>query len=185
MAGGGCNHRQSAVFRRKDAPTDTRRYYVDRLFVAYRGRVPAEADLVVYWFEKAWEHVLSDHHSRAGLVATQAIRRGQNLAVLDRIQTRHGIFDAWDDEPWVLDGAAVRVSLICFGSGSRTGEKSQDRGVAYRRTSTPPGSACRGWNPRHCGHPRRHDGCRTSTYRRTTPDQAPSVLRRRPSSILT
>ena len=25
------------------------------------------------------------------------------------------IFDAWSDEPWVIDGAAVRVSLICFG----------------------------------------------------------------------
>ena len=24
------------------------------------------------------------------------------------------IFDAWADEPWVIDGAAVRVSLICF-----------------------------------------------------------------------
>jgi hypothetical protein len=27
--------------------------YVDRLFVAFAGRVPAEADLVTYWFEKA------------------------------------------------------------------------------------------------------------------------------------
>jgi hypothetical protein len=26
------------------------------------------------------------------------------------------IFNAWSDEPWVNDGAAVRVSLICFGS---------------------------------------------------------------------
>ena len=24
------------------------------------------------------------------------------------------IFDAWSDEPWVIDGAAVRVSLVCF-----------------------------------------------------------------------
>ena len=24
------------------------------------------------------------------------------------------IYDAWDDEPWVVEGAAVRVSLICF-----------------------------------------------------------------------
>ena len=24
------------------------------------------------------------------------------------------IFEAWSDEPWVIDGAAVRVSLICF-----------------------------------------------------------------------
>ena len=26
------------------------------------------------------------------------------------------IFNAWSDEPWVNDGAAVRVSLVCFGS---------------------------------------------------------------------
>ena len=24
------------------------------------------------------------------------------------------IYDAWSDEPWVVDGAAVRVSLVCF-----------------------------------------------------------------------
>jgi len=24
------------------------------------------------------------------------------------------IFEAWSDEPWVIDGAAVRVSLVCF-----------------------------------------------------------------------
>ena len=24
------------------------------------------------------------------------------------------IFDAWDDEEWILDGAAVRVSLVCL-----------------------------------------------------------------------
>jgi hypothetical protein len=28
------------------------------------------------------------------------------------------ITDAWSDEPWVLDGAAVRVSLICFSEHS-------------------------------------------------------------------
>jgi type II restriction/modification system DNA methylase subunit YeeA len=25
------------------------------------------------------------------------------------------IYEAWSDEPWILDGAAVRVSLVCFG----------------------------------------------------------------------
>jgi hypothetical protein len=25
------------------------------------------------------------------------------------------IFEAWSDEPWVNEGAAVRVSLVCFG----------------------------------------------------------------------
>lgn len=24
------------------------------------------------------------------------------------------IFEPWSDEPWIKDGAAVRVSLICF-----------------------------------------------------------------------
>jgi hypothetical protein len=31
--------------------------YVDRLFAAYASRVPAEADLVCYWFAKAWERL--------------------------------------------------------------------------------------------------------------------------------
>ena len=25
------------------------------------------------------------------------------------------IFNAWSDEPWINEGAAVRVSLVCFG----------------------------------------------------------------------
>ena len=132
--------------------------YVDRLFEAFAGRVPAEADLVCYWFAKAWERLspLSapgggegrgevgdaaaaraepptspSHRSatgpslsplkggegrlrRVGLVATNSMRGGANRRVLDRI-ARHGvIFDAWDDEKWVLEGAAVHVSLVCF-----------------------------------------------------------------------
>ena len=52
---------------------------------------------------------------RAGLVATNSIRGGANRAVLNaRSSATSRIFDAWDDEPWVLDGAAVRVSLVCF-----------------------------------------------------------------------
>jgi type II restriction/modification system DNA methylase subunit YeeA len=51
---------------------------------------------------------------RVGLVATNSIRGGANRRVLDRIVRDGVIFDAWDDEPWVLDGVAVRVSLICF-----------------------------------------------------------------------
>ena len=48
-------------------------------------------------------------------MATNSIRGGRNRAVLDRIATDGAIFDAWSDEPWVVDGAAVRVSLVCFG----------------------------------------------------------------------
>ena len=94
--------------------------YVERLFAAFVGRVPAEADLVAYWFAKAWERMRERRLKRAGLVATQAIRRGASRKVLDRIGKTATIFNAWADEPWVLDGAAVRVSLICFGSHVET-----------------------------------------------------------------
>jgi hypothetical protein len=36
--------------------------------------------------------------------------------VLDRIAKTTRIFEAWSDEPWVNDGAAVRVSLVAFGN---------------------------------------------------------------------
>ena len=51
---------------------------------------------------------------RAGLVATNSIRGGTNRSALDHIVKDGAMFDAWSDEPWVVDGAAVRVSLICF-----------------------------------------------------------------------
>jgi type II restriction/modification system DNA methylase subunit YeeA len=88
---------------------------VERLFDLYRGRVPPEADLVAYWFEEARVQVKSGQTKRVGLVATNSIRGGANRRVLDRIVSEHGIFEAWSDEPWVIDGANVRVSLICFG----------------------------------------------------------------------
>ena len=89
---------------------------VETLFHLYRGRVPPEADLVTYWFEKARAHIASGQTTRAGLVATNSIRGGANRRVLDRIVSDIGIFEAWSDEPWVVDGASVRVSLICFGA---------------------------------------------------------------------
>jgi type II restriction/modification system DNA methylase subunit YeeA len=48
--------------------------YVDALFTVYKGRVPAEADFVCYWFSKAWEAMQARRVSRAGLVATNSIR---------------------------------------------------------------------------------------------------------------
>jgi type II restriction/modification system DNA methylase subunit YeeA len=92
--------------------------YVDRLFAAFTGRVPAEADLVAYWFGKAWDRIRERRLKRAGLVATNSIRGGANRRILDHIARDGVIFDAWDDEPWVLEGAAVRVSLVCFSQGT-------------------------------------------------------------------
>ena len=89
--------------------------YVLRLRGTYAGRLPAQADLVCYWFEKAGKQIQSGKATRVGLVATNSIRGGANRRVLQAATDTRRIFEAWSDEPWVVDGAAVRVSLICFG----------------------------------------------------------------------
>ena len=105
---------------------------VKRLFSLFEGRVPAEADLVCYWFAKAWELVQAGKARRAGLVSTNSIRGGANREVLDDILEDGRIFNAWSDEPWIIDGASVRVSLICFDAsdeerGFRLDSRSVDR----------------------------------------------------------
>ena len=119
--------------------------YTESLRHVYAERVPGGADLVTYWFEKARAQITAGLCQRAGLVATQSIRKGSNQKVLARILelgnpprpslVREGdvgakfcdtspdkgrlggltIFNAWSDEEWVNEGAAVRVSLVCFG----------------------------------------------------------------------
>jgi len=91
--------------------------YFDALAKCYGSRVPGGANLVTYWFEKARAQIEAGKVMAAGLVATSAIRSGANRKVLDRIVATTKIFEAWSDEEWVNDGAAVRVSLICFGKG--------------------------------------------------------------------
>ena len=88
--------------------------YVSRIFKVYAGRVPAEADLVCYWFVKAGEHLDALRAKRVGLVSTNSIRGGANRRALQTAVEGCPIFEAWSDEPWVIDGAAVRVSLVCF-----------------------------------------------------------------------
>ena len=95
--------------------------YVSQMFATYADRVPAEADLVCYWFEKASQQIASGKAKRAGLVATNSIRGGANRRALEAATDNRPIFEAWSDEPWVVDGAAVRVSLVCF---SRAGDES-------------------------------------------------------------
>lgn len=90
--------------------------YTEALRKVFAGRVPGGADLVTYWFEKARHAIETQGLGAAGLVSTQSIRAGANRAVLKRIVETTHIFDAWSDEEWVNDGAAVRVSLVCFGA---------------------------------------------------------------------
>jgi len=91
--------------------------YVDKLFELYDGRVPREADLVCYWFEKARAMIERGELKRAGLLATNSIRGGANRKVLELIKETGDIFWAQSDREWVLDGAAVNVSMIGFDNG--------------------------------------------------------------------
>lgn len=88
--------------------------YTDQLRKCYEGRVPGEADLVTYWFEKARAHISSKKAAAAGFVATNSIRQTGSRPILERIGESGRIFHAWSDEPWVNEGANVRVSIVCF-----------------------------------------------------------------------
>ncbi len=102
--------------------------YVDSLLMLYRDRVPAEADLVTYWFEKARDMVERKQVRAVGLVATQGIRGGASREVLKRIAETGNIFMAWSDREWVNEGAAVHISIIGFDGGGQV-ERTLD-GVA-------------------------------------------------------
>ena len=91
--------------------------YVNRLRAFYSGRVSGGADLVCYWFEKAREQIENGQAERAGLLATNSIRGGLNREVLKRIKDTGDIFMAWSNREWILEGAAVRVSMVGFDKG--------------------------------------------------------------------
>ncbi|GGS37689.1 class I SAM-dependent DNA methyltransferase [Deinococcus knuensis] len=84
----------------------------------YGDRLPGQSDLVCYWPEKARAMVAAGVTRRAGFVTTNSIRGGKNRVVLERIKASGDLFMAWPDEPWLQDGAAVRVSLFAFDDGS-------------------------------------------------------------------
>ena len=92
--------------------------YVEDLRALYGGRVPGGADLVTYWFERTRVDIEKEGVRRAGLLATNSIRGGANRKILDCIRRTGGIFFAESDRPWILEGAAVRVSMVGFDDGS-------------------------------------------------------------------
>jgi type II restriction/modification system DNA methylase subunit YeeA len=98
--------------------------------VIYRSvfskRLAGFSDLVCFWFEKARSQILSGLSKRAGLVATSSIRGGTNRPVLDKIVHDLIIFSAWSEQPWVIEGARVEVSLICFSEQSKSMSLSLD-----------------------------------------------------------
>lgn len=93
-------------------------HYVETLFTLYGDRIPNFSDLCCYWFEKARLQIELGRTARTGLIATQGIRGGLNREVLRRISKTGQLFYAESDRNWVLDGANVHVSIICFDNGS-------------------------------------------------------------------
>ncbi len=79
--------------------------------------LPRTVDLCCYWFELGSSAIVRDSRVRVGLLATQGIRGGDNRRVLERVKEHGDIFMAWSDKDWILDGAAVHVSIIGFDSG--------------------------------------------------------------------
>jgi type II restriction/modification system DNA methylase subunit YeeA len=88
--------------------------YTSALRAAYASQLPGRSDLVCYWFAKAKKQIVLGAAQRVGLVATNSIRQDSNRHVLKDISRTLRIFEVWDNEAWAVDGAAVRVSLVCF-----------------------------------------------------------------------
>lgn len=104
--------------------------YVDALFRVWNERVPHEADLVCYWHEKARAMIEAGKVKRAGLLATQGIRGGASRKVLERVKDTGDIFLAWSDEVWVVEGAAVHISIVAFDDGSEQSRELNGKPVA-------------------------------------------------------
>jgi type II restriction/modification system DNA methylase subunit YeeA len=94
------------------------RKYTDALRKVFEGQVRGRSDLVCYWFYKSRTAIELNKSTRAGLVATNSIRQASNRKVLEDIKQKLSLFEAWSDEPWTVDGAAVRVSIVCFATRS-------------------------------------------------------------------
>ena len=104
--------------------------YVEPLFELFGDRIPNYSDYCCYWFEKSRQMVENSLAKRVGLLATQGIRGGANRRVLERIKDTGDIFEAHSDRPWVLDGAAVHVSIVCFDDGTQTDRRLDAQVVA-------------------------------------------------------
>ena len=101
----------SKLFRQSGLTDD----YISAMYAAYD--LPKTSDLCCYWFEQARRVIEKHPTTRVGLLATQGIRGAANREVVERILKSGSIFMGWSDRDWILDGAAVHVSMIGFDSG--------------------------------------------------------------------
>ena len=95
-------------------------HVVEHLYKVWGENVPNDADLCTYWFENARIQIANGRARRAGLLATQSIRGGSSRQVLNNIKESGDIFFAISDRNWVLEGAAVHISMVGFDDGTET-----------------------------------------------------------------
>lgn len=89
--------------------------YTLKMRACYEGQIKGRSDFVCYWFLKSRKLIEEKKAARAGLVSTNSIRQASNRGVLEDIKASLQIYRAYSDEPWTVEGAAVRVSIACFG----------------------------------------------------------------------
>jgi len=172
----------SKLFRKHGLPDD----YIASMYASFD--LPNTSDLCCYWFELARRAVERGEGVRAGLLATQGIRGGDNRAVLKRIKDTGDIFMAWSDREWILDGAAVQVSIVGFDDGSeeertldatpvsdinadlsaganltQAKRLSENAGIAYMADTKAARSILTSQRLAHCLAPRIRRTCRTRT----------------------
>ena len=92
--------------------------YVGILHECWGKSVPGGADLSIYWHEQARRQVERRKTMRTGLLTTQNVRGILTRPVLQRICDTGAIFLAYSNEPWIGDGAAVRISIVGQDNGA-------------------------------------------------------------------
>lgn len=101
--------------RKGGASTGLGDEYTDRLYEVFKGKVPASADLVAYWFYKAGQAATTGEVKSFGLIATKSIAKGASNRVLRDALEDSGLALSFvaTNEPWVIEDAQVRVSVVC------------------------------------------------------------------------
>lgn len=89
--------------------------YAKAIRQVYSDRIPNRgADYVCFWFAKAWSAIKSGKTKYVGLIATRAIAGGASRVVLEPIAESKQFLEVRRDEDWIVEGAAVRVAIICI-----------------------------------------------------------------------
>ena len=112
------------------------KWMLDRLGTAYTEQLRAilpkgmpASDLVTFWFYQAGL-AIEKGLKRVGFVATNMIRSPANSSVSLTLYLKAPIIFALSDEPWVVDGADVRVSIVVCSTENSEKSELDGRSVA-------------------------------------------------------